>query len=145
MVSNTRGIGHCTAENIVAVSRAVPQTDGTYAGVVKRAREREADVSKDMLGKWVSTGRRDLIAGRRQTAFARFADHFDRLKNEHCTADANRQREHERALRALERTCDCGKENFTMPDGTLGDRCHEIEEQEQHRKGSRRSTRRRRD
>ena len=92
MAGNTQGIGYFTAENIVAVLRAVPQTDGTYAEVVKHAREHEADVSKDLLGKWVSTGRRNLKAGRRETAFARFADHYDRLKAEHCTTDANRHR-----------------------------------------------------
>ena len=42
MAGNTQGIGYFTAENIVAVLRAVPQTDGTYAEVVKHAREYDA-------------------------------------------------------------------------------------------------------
>ena len=106
MAGNTQGIGYFTAENIVAVLRAVPQTDGTYAEVVKHAREYDAGVPKHTLGKWVSTGRRDLKAGRRETAFARFAAHYDRLKQEHCTADANRQRETEQARQILEQTCE---------------------------------------
>ena len=59
MASNTYGIGYFTTENIVAVIRALPETDGTYAEVVKRARDYNADVSRHSLGKWVSTGRRD--------------------------------------------------------------------------------------
>ncbi len=145
MVSNT---GYFTAENLAAVLRALPETDGTYAEVVKRARDYEADVSRYLLGKWVATGRRDRKAGQRTTAFARFADHFDRLKAEHCTADANRRREYERALQILERTCECGHEKMVLPDGSLADscrRCNDMEEQEPQRKGSRRSTARRRD
>ena len=53
-------------------------------------------------------------------------------KEEHCNADANRNREFDRALQILELTCDCGNHKMTMPDGTLGDtcrECHEIEGQ----------------
>jgi len=148
VASNANGVGHFTAENIVAVLRARPETDGTYAEVAKRARWYGAAVSKDTLGKWVSTGRRDLKAGKRTTAFARFAQLFDQIKAEECGAEINRIREYERALRLLELTCECGDEKMTMPDGTLGDSCrlcHEIEEKEVQRKGSSRSTARRRD
>ena len=114
--------------------RALPQTDGTYAEVIKRARDYDAEVSKDLLGKWVSTGRRDLKAGKPATAFVRFDAHYDRLKTDHCTADANRQRESERALQILERTCECGNEKTTMPDGSVGDTCTECKEIEEKRR-----------
>ena len=118
MAGSTQGTGYFTVENIVAVLRAVPQTDGTHAGVVKRAREYVADIPKHTLGKCVPTGRRGCRAGDRRTAYAKFAAHFDRLKSEHCTADANRQRGYERALHILEPTCK-GGEKMTTQDGGI--------------------------
>ena len=76
-MANNYGIGYFTAENLAAVLRALPETDGTYAEVVKRARDYEADVSRYLLGKWVATGRRDRKAGNRASAYARFAEHFE--------------------------------------------------------------------
>ena len=148
MASNTNGVGHFTAENIAAVLRALPETDGTYKQVVEQAREYGAEVSKDTLGKWVSTGRRDLKAGKRSSAFARVAQLFDNIKAESCSTDVNRMREYERALLLLELTCGCGNEKMTMTDGSVGDSCsryQEVEGGEPQRKDSRRATARRRD
>ena len=39
MASYTQGIGLLTANYIVAVMRAVPETNGTHATVTERARE----------------------------------------------------------------------------------------------------------
>ena len=128
MASNTKGIGYFTAENIVAVLRALPETDGTYGEVINRAREYGADVSQHTLGKWVSTGRTDLKAGKRQTAFARFAQRYDQLMEEHCNSDANRNRELDRGLEILERTCDCENEKTVMSDGKLADQCRECQD-----------------
>ena len=139
MVKHITGVGHFTAENIVAVLRAVPETDGTYAEVVERAREYGVTISKSVLGKWVATGHRDLQARRSQTAFGRFTAMYDEIKDENCNAEANRTREFDRALQILERTCDCGNDKMTMPDGTLGDtfrECHEIEGQGRSRRRS---------
>ena len=128
MASNTKGIGYFTAENIVAVLRALPETDGTYGEVINRGREYGADVSQHTLGKLVSTGRTDLKAGKRQTAFARFAQRYDQLMEEHCNSDANRNRELDRGLEILERTCDCGNEKTVMSDGKLADQCRECQD-----------------
>ena len=57
MVSNTDGIGYFTAENIVAVLRVLPESDGTYAEVVKHARNYDGGVPRDLLGNGVATGR----------------------------------------------------------------------------------------
>ena len=132
MIKNSNGVGYFTAENIVGVLRALPETDGTYAEVVEQASEYGVTISKTVLGKWVAQGHRDLQAGKRQRAFARFAAMYDEIKEEHCTAEANRSREFDRAMQILERTCECGNDKMTMPDGTLGDTClgcHDIEEQ----------------
>ena len=37
MPNTTRGVGMFTAENIVAVVRAIPESDGTYRDVARKA------------------------------------------------------------------------------------------------------------
>ena len=37
MPNTTRGVGLFTAENIVAVLRAIPESDGTYRDVARKA------------------------------------------------------------------------------------------------------------
>ena len=37
MSNTTRGVGLFTAENIVAVLRAIPESDGTYRDVARKA------------------------------------------------------------------------------------------------------------
>ena len=37
MPNKTRGVGLFTAENIVAVIRAIPESDGTYRDVARKA------------------------------------------------------------------------------------------------------------
>ena len=128
MVKHSTGVGYFTAENIVAVLRALPETDGTYAEVVKQAREYGSTISKAVLGRWVAEGHHDLQASKRQTAFARFTAMYDRIKEENCNADANRNREFDRALQILERTCDCGNDKMTLPDGSLAETCRECQE-----------------
>ena len=87
MVKHSNGVGYFTAENIVGALRALPETDGTYAEVVEHAREYGVTISKTVLAKWVAEGHRDLQAGRRQSAFGRFATMYDQIKEEHCTAE----------------------------------------------------------
>ena len=128
MASNTKGIGHFTTDNIVAVLRALPETDGTYAQVIKQAREQGASVSKTTLSNWVSNGRANIKAGKRQTAYARFAQRYDALIEEHCNAEANRTRELDRAFEILDSTCECGNEKTTLADGTRADRCRQCQE-----------------
>ena len=47
---------------------------------------------------------------------------------EHCSPDANRNRELDRALEILERTCECGNDKMTAPDGSLADTCRECQD-----------------
>ena len=128
MASNTTGVGHFTAENIVAVLRALPETDGTYAQVVEQAHEHGASVSQPTLSKWVTSGRADIKAGKRQTAYARFVQRYDALIEEHCNADANRNRELDRAFEILDSICECGNDKTTLADGTRADRCRQCQE-----------------
>ena len=70
-------------------------------------------------------------------AYARFAQKYDQIQREHCTDDANPNREFDLALQILERTCECGNEKMAMPDGTLGDTCRQrqyIEDHGRHRR-----------
>ena len=129
-----------TAPNIAAVLRALPDTDGTYHDVIRQVSEYGVTLSPSTLGKWVSNGRADLKANKRQTAYARFAQKFDQLKREHCAADANRNREFDLALQILERTCECGNEKIILPDGTLADACRQCQDIQDHGRPPRRST-----
>ena len=49
---------------------------------------------------------------------------------EHCSPDANRSRELDRAFDILDRTCECGTEKMLAPDGSLADRCRECQERD---------------
>ncbi len=139
-MTNFNNTPQFTAPNIAAVLRALPDTDGTYHDVVRHASEYGVAMSPSTLGKWVSKGRSDIKANKRQTAYARFALKFDQLRREHCTADANRTREFDLALQILERTCDCGNEKTILPDGTLADACRQCQDLEDQGRPPRRST-----
>ncbi len=128
MANNTKGIGSFTTDNIVAVLRALPDTDGSYIEVIEQAKEYNASVSKSTLSKWVTNGRADIKADKRQTAYARFAQRYDALIEEHCNADANRTRELDRAFEILDSICECGNEKTTLADGTRADRCRHCQE-----------------
>ena len=39
MPSTTRGVGLFTAENIMAVIRAIPESDGTYRDIARKAEQ----------------------------------------------------------------------------------------------------------
>ena len=128
MPSLTKGVGSFTADHIVAVLRALPETDGTYVQVVARATENGAQLSATTLGKWITTGRADIQAGVSHSAYARFSQRYDSIMQEHCSPDANRNRELDRALEILERTCECGNDKMTAPDGSLADTCRECQD-----------------
>ena len=140
MANHTRCVGLFTAETIATVLRALPETNGTYREVVRRASEYDVKISPVTLGKWLAHGRADIKANRRQTAYAKFSRHFDRIRREHCNADANRIREFDLALQILERTCDCDNEKITLPDGSLADTCRQCQDIEDHERPPRRST-----
>ena len=130
MPSITKGVGSFTADNIASILRALPETNGTYAQVIARAAEHGAQLSATTIGKWVTTGRADSQAGKSQTAYGRFSQRYDSIMEEHCSPDANRSRELDRAFDILERTCECGTEKMLAPDGSLADRCRECQERD---------------
>ena len=60
-----------------------------------------------------ATGRaNDIEAGKSQTAYGRFSQRYDSIMAEHCSPDANRSRELDRAFDILERTCECGSSHL---------------------------------
>ena len=139
-MTNSNNTVRFTAPNIAAVLSALPETDGTYHDVIRQVSEYGVALSPSTLSKWVSTGRADIKANRRQTAYARFAQKYDQLKREHCAVDANRTREFDLALQILERICDCGNEEIILPDGTLSDTCRQCQDLKDHGRPTRRST-----
>ena len=76
------GVGEFRTENLVAILRAVPQTDGTCSAVATKAQEYGSTVLASTLDEWIQEGREDLMAGDTETAFARFATAFDERKRQ---------------------------------------------------------------
>ncbi len=128
MPNTTRGVGLFTAENIVAVIRAIPESDGTYRDVARKAEQYGGNVQYHTISNWASHGRADVEAGQPSTAYARFTELYKELVDEHCNPDNNRNREFDRALEILERTCECGNDKMLLPDGKLADQCQECQE-----------------
>ena len=77
------GVGDFIAPNLVAILRAVPQTDGTCSAVASKAREYGSTVLASTLDEWIQEGREDLIAGDTETAFARFVTAYDERQKRH--------------------------------------------------------------
>ena len=98
MPNKPRGVGLFTAENIVAVIRAIPESDGTYRDVARKAQQYGGTVHYHTISNWVSHGRADVVAGQPSTAYARFTKRYRELIDEHCGPDTNRNREFDRAL-----------------------------------------------
>ena len=128
MPNTTRGVGLFTAENIVAAIRAIPESDGTYRDVACKAQQYDGTAHYHTISNWVSHGRADMEAGQPSTAYARFTKRYQDLIDEHCGLDTNRNREFDRALEILERTCECSNDKMLLPDGKLGNTCQECQD-----------------
>ena len=127
MPNTTRGVGLFTAENIVAVLRAIPGSDGTYRDVARKAQQYSGNFHHHTISNWVSHGQADMKAGQPSTAYARFTKRYRELIDENCGPDTNRNREFDRALEILERTCECSNEKMLLPDGKLAEQCRECQ------------------
>ena len=128
MSNTTRGVGLFTAENIVAVIRAIPESDGTYRDIARKAEQYRGNVHYHIIAGWLSHGRADVEAGQPSTAYARFTKRYRDLVAEHCGPDTNRNREFDRALEILERTCECSNGKVLLPDRKLANTCQECQD-----------------
>ena len=63
MLNKTRGVGLFTAENIVAAIRAIPESDGTYRDVARKAEQYGGNFHYHTISNWASHGRADIEAG----------------------------------------------------------------------------------
>ena len=133
MQSMSKGIGLFTAENIIAIIKAIPETNGTYEAVAQRANEKGADVTPHTIANWVTTGNADIRARKPNTAYARFAKRYSELNKRHCQPDDNRNREMDRALNALMTECECGNVKGTLPDGRPANECEICRELDERR------------
>ena len=68
----------CTAGLTVDHVRPETASEGRNFRPLLR-QEHRGDVTKHNLGKWVASGRADISAGKRQTAFTRFTQRFNQL------------------------------------------------------------------
>ena len=128
MPNTARGVGLFTAENIVAVIRAIPESDGTYRDVASKAEQYGGYFHYHTISNWVRHGQADLEAGQPSTAYARFTKPYQELTDEHCGPDSNRNLEFDRALEIQERTCECGNDKMLLPDGKLASTCQECQD-----------------
>ena len=128
MPNKTRGVGLFTPENIVAAIRAIPESDGTYRDVARKAEQYGGNAQYHTISNWISHGRADVEAGKASTAYARFTKRYRDLIAEHCQPDNNRNREFDQALEILKRTCECGNDKMLLPDGKLGSTCQECQD-----------------
>ncbi len=69
MPNTTRGVGLFTAENIMAVLRAIPESDGTYRDVARKAEQYGGTVHYHTISNWVRHGQADMEAGQPSTFF----------------------------------------------------------------------------
>ena len=125
MTTSSKGVGKFTAKNLVAVFRALPESNGTYHDVSRIAKEYDGDVHHNTIAGWIQAGTTDLRANKNATAYARFTKIYQELFKEHCSGNVNRNRELDRALEILQRTCECGNEKMLMDDGTVAEQCRE--------------------
>ena len=130
MTTPNQVVGKFTAENIVAVFRAVPESNGTYADVARVAEDYDGGVHPRTIRNWVQTGNADVRNGNNATAYARFAIIYADWLKEHGGAEGDRDRDREldRALEIIARTCQCGKPKMLLEDGTLAERCRACQE-----------------
>ena len=128
MSNKTRGVGLFTAENIVAVLRAIPESDGTYRDVARKAEQYGGNVHYHTIAGWLSHGRADVAASQPSSAYARFTKLYQELVGEHCRPDHNRSRELDQALEILKRTCECGNDKMLLSDGKLSSTCQECQD-----------------
>ena len=112
----------------MAVLRAIPESDGTYRDVARKAEQHGGNVHYHTISNWISQGRADVAAGQPSTAYTRFTKLYRDLVDENCRPDNNRNRELDRALEILKRTCECGNDKMLMTDGRLASTCQECQD-----------------
>ena len=112
----------------MAVLRAIPESDGTYRDGARKAEQYGGNFHHHTISNWVSHSQADMEAGQPSTAYARFTKRHRDLIAEHCGPDTNRNREFDRALEILERTCECSNDKMLLPDGKLGNICQECQD-----------------
>ena len=66
-----------TADNIIGILRAVPESDGSLKDVSEKAEVHGVSLSPFTIGCWVMQGREDIRRHEVTTAHARFAREYD--------------------------------------------------------------------
>ena len=66
-----------TADNIVGIWKALPESDGSFKDVSEKAEAHGVSLSPFTIGCWVMRGREDIRRHETGTAHARFAREYD--------------------------------------------------------------------
>ena len=128
MPNTTSGVGRFVTPTIIAVLRAIPDSDGTYRDVAQKAENHGANIKHATLARWLHMGWKDIAAGNATTAIARFTKRFEELVTEHCWAEILRTRDLDRAFEIMARTCGCGNDKMLMPEGTVTETCRDCKD-----------------
>ena len=84
MAKTEKGVGLFTADNIVAVLKAIPKSNGTYRDITRQAQQYGVNISPHTISGWVNRGKADIKARDDSTAFARFAKQSQNLIAAYC-------------------------------------------------------------
>lgn len=133
MQKMSKGVGLFTADNIIAIIKAIPETNGSYKAVADKANEYGADVTGHTIASWVTAGNADIRRRKMNTAYARFARRYSELTRSHCQPDDNRNREMDRAMNTLRSECECGNTKGVLPNGQPETECALCRERDSHR------------
>ena len=123
MTTPNRGVGKFTTQNLVAVFRAVPESNGTYADVARIAKDYDGNVQPHTIARWIQASNADIRNDDNTTAYARFTRQYQEMVNGHSRSEAHRSRELAQALEILERTCECGNQKMLLENGKVAEQC----------------------
>ena len=66
-----------------AAIRAIPESDGTYRDVARKAEQYGGNFHHQTIANWIRHGRADVAASQPSTAYARFTKRYRELIDEH--------------------------------------------------------------
>ena len=128
MASRSQGIGLFTADSIFAVLKAIPETTGTYAEIVRQAQGHGPILSPYTLSRWVTpaaptswparTTRPTRGSPNNTTSYGPNTADPMQTASANSTGRSN----------IMEQTCECGNDKMLIPDGTLGDTCRDCQD-----------------
>ena len=128
MPNTTRGVGLFTAENIVAVIRAIPESDGTYRDIAVRPSNTAATFTTTPFRTGSATAGLMLKLANRPPPTPDSPNGTESWSTSTADRTTTGTANCDRAIEILERTCECSNDKLLLPDGKLGNTCQECKD-----------------